>query len=256
MWNLWHNVYFIKILTRCFWPKTNQHFLLALSYRLMGTAIPRRKNKPITQNWTSQHPFLEQARLQTKQAHGWCWRSRSLLCLYFSHYVGSKHFKTRFACCFFTLLKHSATCFRSMRVLFIFVYVARTYLLRYNDFEFTKFTQMPLNYHNNSPHSPMLQIIADLLTRAYIVETFDRSPYCGTIPPRLCHHKITPWIPWVPMLGRSQNHMPSPSIHWTLRRWKRIQKANGPWVHHGSKPTTLQSWWLVVFLGGLVDNDF
>lgn len=106
---------------------------------------------------------------------------------------------------------------------------------------------MPLNYHNNSPHSPMLQIIADLLTRAYIVETFDRSPYCGTIPPRLCHHKITPWIPWVPMLGRSQNHMPLPSIHWTLRRWKRIQKANGPWVHHGSKPTTLQSWWLVVF---------
>jgi len=101
MWNLWHNVYFIKILTHCFWPKTNQHFPLALSYRLMGTAIPRRKNKPITQNWTSQHPFLEQARLQTKQAHGWCWRSRSLLCLYFSHYVGSKHFKTRFAFCFY-----------------------------------------------------------------------------------------------------------------------------------------------------------
>ena len=68
MWNLWHNVYFIKILTHCFWPKTNQHFLLALSYRLMGTAIPRRKNKPITQNWTSQHPFLEQARCHCKQS--------------------------------------------------------------------------------------------------------------------------------------------------------------------------------------------
>lgn len=126
-------------------------------------------------------------------------------------------------------------------------------LLRYNDFEFTKFTQMPLNYHNDSPHSPMLQIIANLLTRAYIVEAFDRSPYSGTIPPRICHHKITPWIPWVPMLGRSQNHMPLPSIHWTLRRWKRIQNANvmgALWVHHGSKPTTFESWWLVFFLGG------
>lgn len=130
MWNLWHNVYFIKILTHCFWPKTNQHFLLAISYRLMGTAIPRRKNKPITQNWTSQHPFLEQARCQCKQSKhtddvgvvDLFYASILLTMLVASILRHGLH-------AVFTLVRHSATCFRSMRVLFIFKYVARTYLI-------------------------------------------------------------------------------------------------------------------------------
>ena len=41
------------------------HAMIAVYANLVHTAkmlTPARQNKPITQKWTSQHPFLEQAR--------------------------------------------------------------------------------------------------------------------------------------------------------------------------------------------------
>ena len=191
MWNLWHNVYFIEILAHSFSPKTNQHFALALSYRLMGTAIPRRKNKPITQNWTSQHPFLEQARCQCKQSkHTDDVGVVDLFyaCIFVTMLVASisKHGLH----VVFTLVKDSATCFRSKRVLFICVYVTRTYYVVtlwwfwiHRRCHWIKITICHIHQCGES-------------TRAYTYLKRLTIHLYWYHSAQICQNQTTPWIPW------------------------------------------------------------